>query len=83
MFTAYQSIYLLRAARTARQMTKHICDERIFELAFDPHTVSRVEALHFENCGTCFRKFVEHVKQFEHQRRDSIRDLINAVNIGP
>jgi hypothetical protein len=53
-------------------MTNHIRDERIFELASDPHTVSRVEDLHFENCGQCFRKFVERVKELEHQRRDSI-----------
>jgi hypothetical protein len=53
-------------------MTKHIGDERIVELAFDPDTVSRVEDLHFENCGTCFRKFVELVKEVEHQRRDPI-----------
>jgi hypothetical protein len=53
-------------------MTKHISDERIVELAVDPVTVSRLEDLHFENCGTCFRKFVELVKEAEHQRREPI-----------
>jgi hypothetical protein len=53
-------------------MIEHISEERILELVSDPHTASRVEDSHFEDCGQCFRKFVERVRELERQRRDSI-----------